>query len=163
MKKSLYYIMPVVLCFAVGWIASLLQTSAIEEWYPTLNRSPLTPPAFVFPLVWALLYLLMGISLGSLLVRGDVSLVKLWLLQLLVNFLWSVMFFALRSPFAGLLTILLLDVLVLSYIIYAFSRRATSAWLMMPYMIWLLFATYLCGYIYINNFPLHSALYALSA
>ena len=100
MKKFLSYLLPVLLCIAMGWIASLLQTSALIEWYPTLNHSPLSPPAYIFPIAWAILYVLMGLSIGSLISRGDMSLVKLWLFQLLVNFLWSITFFALRSPFA---------------------------------------------------------------
>jgi tryptophan-rich sensory protein len=75
----------------------------------------------------------------------------LWLLQLLLNFLWSVLFFALQSPFLGLLCILALDVAVLAYIIYTAGQRAVAAWLFVPYMLWLIFATYLNGYIYINN------------
>lgn len=93
----------------------------------------------------------MGVSLGVLLVRGDVSVVRLWLIQLLVNFLWSVMFFAFRSPLAGLITVLLLDVLVFAYIIYAAARSSWAAWLFAPYFIWLLFATYLNGYVYRFN------------
>lgn len=163
MKKFLSYLLPVLLCIAMGWIASLLQTSALIEWYPTLNHSPLSPPAYIFPIAWAILYVLMGLSIGSLISRGDMSLVKLWLFQLLVNFLWSITFFALRSPFAGLITILILDVAVLTYIIYAFARRALAAWLFIPYFLWLLFATYLSGYIYINNFDSTYNAYAQTA
>lgn len=151
MRKVLSYVVPILLCFGVGVIGSMLQTSALEEWYPTLVRSPLTPPNIVFPIAWSVLYLLMGVSIGVLVSRGDMSVVRLWLLQLLVNFLWSVVFFALRSPLAGLITILLLDVLVFTYIIYAASRRLLAAWLMVPYLLWLFFATYLNGYIYLHN------------
>lgn len=151
MKKVLSYLVPILLCFAVGVLGSYVQSSALEEWYPTLVRSPLTPPNIVFPIAWSILYLLMGISIGVLVSQGDMSVVRLWLLQLLVNFLWSVMFFALRSPLAGLITILILDALVFTYIIYAASHRLLAAWLMVPYFLWLIFATYLNGYIYKNN------------
>jgi tryptophan-rich sensory protein len=96
----------------------------------------------------------MGISLGAMVAKGDMSLVRLWLVQLLVNFLWSVAFFALHSPLLGLIVILLLDVLVFTYTIYAFTSNTTSAWLFVPYLLWILFATYLTGYIYLNN-PSH--------
>ncbi|MBQ7855688.1 MAG: tryptophan-rich sensory protein [Alistipes sp.] len=151
MRKILSFAIPVLLCFAVGVMGSYVQSPSIEEWYPTLQRSVLTPPNIIFPIAWSVIYLLMGLSLGVLLVRGDMSLVRLWLLQLLVNFLWSVFFFSMRSPLAGLITILLLDVLVFAYLIYAFSRSALSAWLWLPYMAWMLFATYLNGYIYLHN------------
>lgn len=151
MKKFLAYTIPILLCFAVGMLGSYIQGSAIEEWYPTLIKSPLTPPPIIFPIAWSIIYLLMGISIGTLIVRGDMSVVRLWLMQLLVNFLWSVLFFALRSPLAGLVAILILDVFVLTYIIYAYGKHKIAAILFIPYMIWLLFATYLNGYIYLHN------------
>ena len=98
-----------------------------------------------------MLYLLIAISLGTLLEKGDVSVLRLWLFQLLLNFMWSVLFFALRSPFMSLICILVLDVVVFAYIVYAAGRRAVAAWLFVPYLVWLIFATYLNGYIYVNN------------
>ena len=151
MRKFFAYFIPVVLAFAIGALGSYIQIEALDEWYPFLVKSPLTPPAIVFPIAWGVLYLLMGISVGTMLVRGDMSVVRLWLFQLLLNFLWSVCFFALRSPFVGLLVILSLDVAVFAYILYAANRRAIAAWLFVPYLLWLIFATYLNGYIYINN------------
>lgn len=151
MKKFLAYFIPILLAYSVGALGSYIQGEALVEWYPTLVKSPLTPPAIVFPIAWSLLYLLIGISAGTMLVRGDVSVLRLWLFQLLLNFLWSVLFFALRSPFLGLLCILALDVAVIAYIIYTAGRRPAAAWLFVPYMLWLIFATYLNGYIYINN------------
>lgn len=151
MKKFLSYAIPVVITFAIGMLGGYLQGDALIEWYPMLEKSPLTPPAIVFPIAWSILYLLIGISLGTMLVRGDLGLVKLWLLQLLLNFLWSVCFFALRSPFLGLVVIMALDVTVFAYIVYAAERRVVTALLFVPYMMWLIFATYLNGWIYINN------------
>lgn len=151
MRKFLAYFIPVVLTFAVGALGSYIQGDALREWYPYLVKSPATPPSIVFPIAWAILYLLIGISAGTMVVRGDMSLMRLWLFQLLLNFLWSVCFFALRSPMAGLLVILTLLVSVFAYIVYAASRRPAAAWLFVPYLLWLIFATYLNGYIYINN------------
>ena len=151
MRKFFAYFIPILLAYTVGIIGSYIQGDALVEWYPTLIKSPLSPPNIVFPIVWSILYLLIGISAGTMLARGDVSVLRLWLLQLLLNFLWSVLFFALRSPFLGLLCILALDVAVLAYIIYTAGRRRAAAWLFVPYMLWLIFATYLNGYIYINN------------
>ena len=151
MKKFLAYSIPIVLTFAVGALGSYVQGDALREWYPMLVKSPATPPTVVFPIAWGILYLLIGISAGTMLAKGDMSVLRLWLLQLLFNFLWSVCFFALRSPLIGLLVILALDVTVFAYIIYAASRRPIAAWLFVPYMLWLIFATYLNGYIYINN------------
>ena len=102
MRKFLAYFIPVILAFAIGALGSYIQGTALEEWYPYLVKSAATPPALVFPIAWGVLYLLMGISVGTMLEKGDLSVLRLWLLQLLLNFLWSVCFFALRSPFLGL-------------------------------------------------------------
>ena len=151
MRKFLYYFIPIILCFAVGLLGSYIQGSALEEWYPYLVKSPLTPPAIVFPIAWSILYILIGLSLGVMISRGDMGLVKLWILQLLLNFLWSVLFFGMRSPLLGFITILLLDIVVFAYIISTLGRRNLAMWLFLPYLLWLLFATYLNGYIYLNN------------
>ena len=142
----------------VGLLGSYIQGSALTEWYPSLIKSPITPPPIVFPIVWSILYLMMSLSIGLLLARGDMSVARLWLVQLIVNFLWSVLFFGLRSPLLGLVDILLLDILVFTYIIYAAGRSSTAAWLFAPYLLWLLLATYLNGYIYIyNRYPVAEA------
>jgi Fe-Mn family superoxide dismutase len=151
MKKVLAYTIPILLCLAVGAIGSYIQTPALKAWYPTLIKSPLTPPAIVFPIAWTILYILIGVSIGRLIAIGDMSIVRLWIFQLLVNSLWSVAFFALRPPILGLVTILILDVLVFAYTIYAFGSDKTAGWLFVPYILWLLFATYLTGYVYLNN------------
>ena len=151
MRKFLCYALPITLCFVVGLLGSFLQSSALVEWYPYLVKSPLTPPAILFPIVWTVLYILIGASLGVMLVRRDVGLVKLWLVQLILNFLWSAMFFGVRSPLLGLITILLLDVVVFAYVVSCIGRRSLAMWLFLPYLIWLLFATYLNGAIYLLN------------
>ncbi len=151
MKKFFAYFIPILLTFAVGALGSYIQGDALADWYPYIIKSPITPPAIVFPIAWGVLYILIGVSAGTMLVKGDMSVLRLWLLQLLLNFLWSVCFFALRSPFMGLLVILALDVVVFAYIVYTIGRRSIAAWLFVPYMLWLIFATYLNGYIYINN------------
>ena len=151
MRRFLAYFIPIALAFAIGVLGSYIQGVALEEWYPYLVKSAATPPSLVFPIAWGVLYLLMGVSIGTMLEKGDLSVVRLWLLQLLLNFLWSVCFFALRSPFLGLLVLLALDVAVFAYIIHTAGRRSTASWLFVPYMLWLIFATYLNGYIYINN------------
>ena len=151
MKKFLAYTLPIVLALAIGALGSYIQSPSMSEWYPILTKSPLTPPAIAFPIAWTILYILMGISIGAMISQGDMSLVRLWLLQLLVNFIWSVAFFALRSPLFGLIVILILDVLVFTYTVYAFGQNRLAAWLFVPYMLWLLFATYLTGYIYLHN------------
>ena len=89
MKKALRHIVPVLLCLVAGAVAGSMQTESLAEWYPSLAKSPLTPPAIAFPVAWTLLYICMGLSLGRVLTDGDKRFVTLWFLQLAVNFLWS--------------------------------------------------------------------------
>ena len=131
MKRILFYLVPVLFCFGIGAMAGWLQSEALVEWYPTLVKSPLTPPAVVFPVAWSILYLCMGISLGAVLAREE-------LLQA-------------RSPTAGLIDIALLDMLVFAYVVVSWRLCRPAAWLFVPYLLWLLFATYLNAYIWAFN------------
>ena len=132
MKKIAAYLIPVLACFAVGISASFFQASSIAEWYPTLTKPALTPPNIVFPIAWSVLYLCMGLSLGRLIVRRQhKGIIRLWILQLIANFLWSILFFTLRNPLAGFIDIVLLNILVGLYI-FAASRRDRAAACTLP-------------------------------
>ncbi|MBR0339336.1 MAG: tryptophan-rich sensory protein, partial [Alistipes sp.] len=87
MRAFFAYFVPIVLTFAIGALGYYLQGEALVEWYPSLVKSSLTPPAIVFVVAWGVLYLLIGVSAGTMLVRGDMSVMRLWLLQLLLNIL----------------------------------------------------------------------------
>lgn len=151
MKKYIAYPIAIAVCLAVGYLSSLLQADALREWYPTIARSPLSPPNMVFPIVWGVLYVLMGVSLGECFRTENMSAVLPWVLQLAVNVLWSFLFFWLRDPLLGLVAMLLLIVLTIWYMSSAGRTSSWAAWLMMPYMLWLIFATYLNWYVYANN------------
>ena len=140
MKRFAFYLLPILLCFAVGLSASYFQSDSISEWYPLLNKPVLTPPNGAFPIAWSIIYICMGLSLSV-----------LWGIQLVVNFLWSLLFFAFRNPFLGLIDILLLDILVWIYISRAYRKEKAAALLFVPYFLWLLLATYHNGYVYLYN------------
>lgn len=153
-EKIAAYLIPVLACFAVGISASFFQASSIAEWYPTLTKPTLTPPNIVFPIAWSVLYLCMGLSLGRLIVRRQhKGIIRLWVLQLIANFLWSILFFTLRNPLAGFIDIVLLNILVGLYIFAASRRDRAAAWLFVPYLLWTLFAAYLNGYILLHGTP----------
>lgn len=106
MRKVLGLVLPVGICLLVGFVASYFQRESLEEWYPLLNKSPLTPPGSVFAVAWTILYICMGISIG--LVLNSYSLyktyfVRLFGFQLLFNFSWSILFFIFRIRCWGLL------------------------------------------------------------
>lgn len=144
----------VVVCFAVGLTASYLQNESLTMWYPLLHRSPLTPPNLVFPIVWSILYLLMGISAGLVSGSGDETrrlVLTVFVVQLVLNFLWCITFFTMRNPLLGLIDILLLDAMVLLYIVLSYRVHRTASYLFVPYIVWLMMATYLNAYIYAHN------------
>ena len=154
MKKALAYILPTLLCFVLGGIAGVLQNDAIAHWYPYLNKSALTPPNIAFPIAWGIIYLCMGISAGLVLTSRAVArsrVMWIWFVQLALNFLWSVLFFFARNPLAGMIDIVALDILVIYYMAHAYRVRRAASWLFLPYLLWILFATYLNGYLLFCN------------
>ena len=154
MKRFRTCLLLTLLCLAVGGISGLFQTSALHDWYPGLVKSPVTPPAAVFPIAWGLLYLGMGLSGGLVMTSGHPSrhrIMALWGIQLALNFGWSVLFFSLRNPLLGMFDIVLLDLFVALYLYSSMRVNRVSGWLFVPYLCWLLFATYLNGYILAAN------------
>ncbi len=144
----------VLICFAVGLLASYFQNDALTMWYPLLRRSSITPPNIVFPIVWSILYLLMGISAGIVQGSGCETrrlVLTVFIVQLVLNFLWCITFFTMRNPLLGLLDILLLDAMVLLYIVLSYRVNRVASFLFIPYIVWLMIATYLNAYIYVHN------------
>lgn len=125
------------------------------SWYQTLIKPPLAPPAWLFSPVWIVLYILMSISI-FLYARKQNNKNKSWgyvlfFTQLLVNFAWTPAFFGLKNIGFALALIILLDILVLFNIIEFFKVSKTAGKLLIPYFIWILFATYLnFGYFILN-------------
>lgn len=151
MKKYIAYPVAIIICLGVGYLSSLLQVEALRDWYPLLVRSPLSPPNAVFPIVWGVLYLLMGVSAGECVRTDNWRALWPWCFQLIANVLWTFLFFWLRDPLLGLAAMMLLLVLAVWYTTTASRTSSWAAWLMMPYIAWLLFATYLNLYVYMNN------------
>ena len=117
------------------------------SWYSTLIQPPLKRPAWIFAPVWTILYISMGVAL-FLYARKESVVSKAWgyvlfFTQLLVNLAWSPAFFGLKNIVLALVLIILLDILVLFNIIEFFKVSKSAARCLIPYFIWLLFATYL--------------------
>lgn len=151
MKRFSRYLLPTLLCFVVGWIASIFQSDALVEWYPYLVKPSATPHNSLFPIVWSLLYICAGLSYGRLWEVGEARFVGLWFLILGLNFLWSPMFFYMQSPISGLAVILLLDIALLSYIILTYRSSRFASIVMIPYFVWVCFATYINFYVWLFN------------
>ena len=100
-------------------------------------------PAIIFPIVWSVLYILMGIIGYKLSQNNDEKGEKLYYSQLLVNFLWTPVFFGLKSPIGALILIIILLCLVIWLFFYVKKRYGNFAYILLSYIIWLLFATFL--------------------
>ena len=134
-QKGLQIFSPLLLGGLIGFIIS----SSMD--YNLLNQPPLSPPGILFPIIWSILYLLMGIS--YFLYRKENSKNYLYYLQLGVNLIWPILFFTLKLRFFSVLWIFMLDYLIVRLIFEWKNRVKISAYLLIPYLIWTLFATYL--------------------
>ncbi|WP_324025171.1 TspO/MBR family protein [Maribacter sp. BPC-D8] len=147
MKRKLTYILiGIVICSVIGFLSSVVTQSSVNGWYMTLNKPSFNPPNWIFAPVWSALYIMMGISAGWVWAKGfHHKYVKTGLyhfgFQLLLNGLWSIVFFGLKQPFYGLLVIMALLV-VLSLTIKWFNVVSKfAAILLIPYLLWVCFAT----------------------
>ena len=134
-QKGLQIFSPLLLGGLIGFIIN----SSMD--YNLLNQPPLSPPGIFFPIIWSILYLLMGIS--YFLYRKENNKNYLYYLQLGVNLIWPILFFTLKLRFFSILWIFMLDYLIVRLIFEWKNRVKISAYLLIPYLIWTLFATYL--------------------
>ena len=132
---------------AVGGVAALLTGGGMEV-FESVNQPPLSPPAWLFPVVWTILYTFMGISSYLVITSGAEreavqNALSIYAYQLAVNFLWPTFFFNFRWFFFSFLWLLLLIFLVVAMIREFYKISKPAAYLNIPYLIWLLFAAYL--------------------
>ena len=156
MHRLLKLFFAVLICEGVGILGSIFTISAITTWYQTLNKPLFSPPNFVFGPVWTILYALMGISIFLVLekkikVKERNNLIYLFSLQLLLNFLWSVIFFYFHLPFVAFLEILFLWGSILLLIIKFWRYSKPASVLLIPYLLWVSFASLLNFSIFLLN------------
>jgi tryptophan-rich sensory protein len=134
-------------CLGAGYLGSLATAESVKDWYPGLIKPPGTPPDSVFGPVWTALFLLMAVAAWQVWARSGFDGARLALVlfgvQLLLNIAWSFLFFGLRQPGAALVEILLLWVAILITILAFKSHSLTAALLLLPYLAWVGYATYL--------------------
>lgn len=143
------------LVFVASLIGQMVTAPALVEWYPALNKPGFTPPNIVFPIAWSLLYALMALALWRVL-RAEASearnrAVMLFLGQLVLNVLWSWMFFGQHNPMSGLAVVLMLDIAVALTLAQFWRIDKPAGAMLAPYLAWILFATALNGAIYAMN------------
>lgn len=139
----------------VGGLSALI-TGGNMDIYSKINRPPLSPPGIVFPIVWSILYTLMGISLYLVWNKNDNSsqsnIAYFWFaVQLFLNFIWSPIFFGAQQYLVAFIVLILLIASVVAMIISFYKISKPAALLQIPYLIWLIFAGYLNLAIYILN------------
>jgi tryptophan-rich sensory protein len=138
----------ILVCEGVGIVSSLATLSSIDTWYVYLDKPFFNPPSWLFGPVWTLLYLLMGISLYLVWAKRDKSrksapAIKLFFIQLTLNFFWSILFFGLQAPLLAFVEIVSLWVSII-LTIRAFSKISKPAsYLLYPYILWVSFAALL--------------------
>lgn len=148
MKKIYKLIISLIIPQLAGGLGSFFTIGSVKDWYPVLVKPALNPPAWVFGPVWTTLFALMGIAAFLIwkkgLERRDVkNALSIFLGQLILNTLWSIIFFGLHSPGGALIEIVFLWLAILATIIVFAKISSPAAWLLVPYIIWVSFAMYL--------------------
>ena len=140
-------LIPVILGGIVGLVISKFMD------YNTLNKPPLSPPGYIFGIVWTILYVLMGVSFGILNTKNlsDYQVKKAFYLQLIINLIWPIIFFVFKWRLFAFFWIIALVISVIYMIMVFYKKNKLSAYLQIPYLIWTVFATYLNFGVYILN------------
>jgi tryptophan-rich sensory protein len=147
MNKILLFIYSILISFSAGIIGSFFTISQVDSWYSTLIKPEFSPPNWVFAPVWNILYFLMGISLFLVLISKrsrDRSLgIKLFYAQLILNALWSIVFFGMENIALGFIVILVLWGMIFMTIKTFLKINTTAGSLLLPYIVWVTIATLL--------------------
>lgn len=147
-----HFITAIAIPLAVGGLSSLLTNKAMDS-FSQLNQPPLSPPTWLFPVVWSILYILMGIASYKIALsdKPNDTALTLYGIQLGFNFLWSIVFFNLGWYLFAFLWLLELWLLILLTTISFYKISKSAAYLMIPYLIWVTFAGYLNYGVYLLN------------
>ncbi len=146
MKNSIKFIIAIAIPLSIGAAAGLFTASSVQGWYSTLNKPSFNPPNWIFAPVWTMLYILMGIAFYMIWKKETTGLLKrnavvFYFAQLVLNFFWSIIFFYAQQPGWALVDIIFLW-LFIAATIYCFSKLSKpAAWLLVPYILWVSFAT----------------------
>lgn len=154
-SKTKKYIIGIAIPLAVGGLSALLTQSAMQK-FNSLNQPPLAPPSWLFPVVWTVLFVLMGIA-SSLVYMADVpqeqkkSALTLYGVQLAMNFLWSIVFFNFGAYLFAFVWLLALLAVIIATAVKFRKISKTATWMLIPYILWVCFAGYLNFAIYLLN------------
>jgi benzodiazapine receptor len=153
-KSYIYLALWVLILVVVGSVIGYATNAQVNIWYEGLEKSPLTPPSYVFGVVWPILYALIGFGGWSIWQSGLPKLKNIkifYILQLIINWAWSPLFFKLHCLGAAFACILLLVIIVSILVIKMYNLLRFVSFVFLPYLLWLVFAGYLNFYILMNN------------
>ena len=146
-------LLSLLISLGTGGLAALFTGNSME-FYQSLKQPPLSPPGWVFPLAWTILYSPMGVAAYLVWMRdstGRNGALFFYGLQLIFNFVWPLLFFNARAYLASLIWLLLLWVLILITTARFFQETKAAGWLMIPYLLWVAFAGYLNAGVWLLN------------
>jgi tryptophan-rich sensory protein len=144
------------LCFGAGLLGSIFVSDQAAAWYDALQKPFFMPPNGLFPVVWTVLYILMGLALWLVWEKDDDASevrgwVPLFIAHLLVNASWTIFFFGYHATFIALIDIVVLLACIILLMIGACQIDKRAGWLLAPYLLWVCFATILNGAIWWLN------------
>lgn len=155
MNKNLKRFLCVLLTLSIGTISGIATSGSIDNWYTTLQKPSFNPPNFIFAPVWTILYILMGISLFLILESENKGArrkaIIVFGVQLFLNFCWSFLFFKYHLLAFAFIEILLMWFSILTMIFLFYKIQKTAAYLQIPYLLWVSFASILNGAIWYLN------------
>ena len=155
-KKAIFtYAVCIAVPLLTGAVSALLTKNSMDI-YAELRTPPLSPPSFLFPVVWTLLYILMGVSCGMIFGSRKISKdaekgLYYYAASLVFNFVWSILFFNLRMFLPSFLWLLMMLYLIVRTVLCYFKVSRPAAYLQLPYVVWVIFAGYLNAGIYFLN------------
>ncbi len=156
MKKALGIVVFIIVCELAGFVGSLFTTPSIAGWYAGLTKPAFNPPGWLFAPVWTILYALMGLAAWLVYDKGarrdDVKrALFVFVAQLILNVLWSIMFFGAHQILGAFVIIVALGILILGTILRFRKISLPAAYLLVPYILWVGFATVLNASLYVLN------------
>lgn len=149
------YLFWIILCEVVGILSGLLSKDGMEQYLQTVTQASFAPPPAVFPIVWAVLYALMGIGMARVWLYGVVpeklTAQNLFMVQLILNFFWPLIFFNVMAFGFAFLWIILLWILVLAMLLDFRKQDSLAGFLQLPYLLWITFAAFLTFTVWMQN------------
>ncbi|WP_372370063.1 TspO/MBR family protein [Candidatus Uabimicrobium sp. HlEnr_7] len=147
MKKISGLVVAIYVCFTAAFIGSVVTRVSVKTWYQTLKKPAWNPPDWIFAPVWSTLFLLMAISIWLIWLKREEHKIEkqitLFSIQLITNILWSTLFFGMQNPDLAFVGIIVLIIAIIATMVAFLEINKTAGYLMIPYILWVIFAAFL--------------------